>query len=152
MLYSNIDLEISKALKEKRLTDLETLRSIKTEFLLYETSGKDKQIDDQVEIKILKKMSSKIKESINQFAIANRQDLIEHETQQLHFIEQYLPKEATEEEIKKTVSEAIEHIKITENRAVEMRDMKKIIAFVQERISADNKIVSSIVKEILMKK
>lgn len=152
MLYTNIDLEISKALKEKRLTDLETLRSIKTEFLLYETSGKDKQIDEQIEIKILKKMSSKIKESINQFTIANRQDLIEHETKQLNFIEQYLPKEATEEEIRKTVDEAIEYVKNTENRAVEMRDMKKIIAFVQERMSADNKIVSSIVKEILMKK
>lgn len=124
---------------------LNVMRSIKTAFTNFEKEGKE--LTDVDEINLMNKMVSQRKDSIEQYKQGGRQDLAEKEEKELTIINEYLPKEPTEEEIIKLVKETIAKIEDENGAKVEMRNMKGIMAAVKQVYpTADGKLVSSIVK------
>lgn len=124
--------------------ELPTYKLIKAEFLRWVKDNPDKNFNEAVEAKILKKMHTQRMESAELYEKAGRNSLAENEKFEASVIEQFLPKEPSEEEITKETTSIIEN-EFKGN--VTMKDMKRILSLVQIKYpGASGKIVSNIVK------
>ena len=127
--------------------ELPTYKLIKAEFLRWVKDNPDKNFDEAVEAKILKKMHTQRMESAELYEKAGRNSLAENEKFEASVIEQFLPKEPSEEEITKETTSIIEN-EFKGN--VTMKDMKRILSLVQAKYpGASGKIISNIVKSYI---
>lgn len=97
---------------------------------------------------VIQKEAKKIKDSIEQFESAGRNELVEKEKGELAILQVYLPAEMGEDEIRKLVNEAI-----TSTGAISPADMGKVMGALMPvtKGKADGAVVSKIVKEELEK-
>lgn len=99
-LFDQISEDIKKAMLAKDKVALDALRGVKKEFLEAKTAkGGDGELHDDQALKILQKMVKQRKESAEMFIGAGRQELADDELAQVKVIEQYLPKQLSEEEL-----------------------------------------------------
>ena len=127
--------------------ELPTYKLIKAEFLRWVKDNPDKNFNEAVEAKILKKMHTQRMESAELYEKAGRNSLAENEKFEASVIEQFLPKEPSEEEITKETTSIIED-EFKGN--VTMKDMKRILSLVQIKYpGASGKIISNIVKSYI---
>lgn len=134
---------IKTAIKDKDAVATKVYRAIKAEELKYITSGKDKEINDNVEINILKKMKSQYEDSIQQYRDNQRFDLVEEESRELRILEQLLPESVSKEYI-------IDQIKNKYEMPIQKKDMGKIIKELKDMfIANDGKEISDIVKSFI---
>lgn len=103
----NIDNEISSALKSGDKIALKVFRLIKSEILKLKTAKNAKPYDGQAELALLKKMVKQRQDSIEQYKLGNRLDLVEEEQKELDIINKFLPEEPSEEKIQFFVNEAV---------------------------------------------
>jgi uncharacterized protein YqeY len=100
-LKSNIESGIKDAMRAKDQDRLRALRAIKSLILLEETSGNSTgELTTDAEMKILTKAAKQRKDSMEVFVAQGRSDLAEKEQAELTVIEEFLPKQLTEEELK----------------------------------------------------
>lgn len=142
----NDDIKTAMLAKDKR--KLAALRAIKSELLLLKT-GKDvgtAEIPKELELKTLQKLVKQRKESAALYKEQNRADLYEEEVYQAGIIECYLPQQMSEEEVRAIIQEIID-----EAGASSMKDMGRVMGMATKKFAgkADNKVISTIVKEIL---
>lgn len=107
---------------------------------------KGEALEDKEIVKVLRKEVKKIQDSISQFTTMGRQDLVDRETKQLEVLQEYLPKQMSEEEIKKVVK-----AKIVELEAEGMKDFGKVMGVVMKEIAeqAEGGIVKDIIESLL---
>ena len=105
-----------------------------------------KELTDRDIITILTKMQKQRRESITQFENANRQDLVDKETEELKLIQEYLPAALSEDEIDKMITEAL-----STSGAATIKDMGKVMGILKPKLAgrADMGIVSSKIKAVL---
>ena len=147
MLFDQISNDIKDAMKARDKVRVETLRNIKKVFLEAKTApGSNGTLEDADALKILDKLAQHGKESELTFSQANRPDLAEGELAQVAVIEEYLPKQLTEDEIR----EAVKAI-IAETGATSMKEMGKVMGVASKQLAgkADGRVISAIVKECL---
>ena len=103
-------------------------------------------LTEEEETKVVFSEAKKIKDSIEQFEKAGRDDLAEREKEQLSVVEKYLPKQAGEDDIRKVVKEAIK-----ETGASNKGQMGMVMGAAMKKLQgkADGKVVSSIVADML---
>ena len=139
---------IMQAMKEHNTTRTETLRAIKTAFMNWETSkehaGQD--LTEADEIQIIKKLVKQREESVEQFMAAGREELANEEHKQMVILKEFLPAEATEEDILKCFNDVIgqdgfEPIK--KNMGIIIKTIKGSLP------SADGKLVATTVQKYL---
>ena len=113
---------------------------------------KQKEVDERIELNdamalaIMDKMAKQIRDSIQQFEQAGRDDLVEKEKFELEIIQVYLPSQFTEDEIKQLIAESI-----AKSGAKSVKDMGKVMAILKPRLQgrADMGQVSCLVKRQL---
>ena len=130
-LFEKINLSLNESIKKKEADRVLTLRSIVSQ-------KKDKEIElratDQKEIldsdvvNILNKMMKQRKESIEMYEKGNRGDLAEKEKFEISVIEEFLPKQMSDDEIIKSCKEAI-----TESQAQSIKDMGKAMKILKDK-------------------
>ena len=141
MLKDKIDALIQSAILEKNNDRVDTLRLMKSQMLVAEKSGEE--YTEQVEMKLLLKMKASIEDSIKQFTDGGRSDLADNEKKGLAILQEFLPKEASEDEIKDYTNQVITCM----DTPVSMKNMKFILSEVQKRYpTANGKIVSDVVR------
>lgn len=146
-LEKSINNDIKAAMLTKDKRTLEALRAVKAAILLAKTDkGASGNIAEDVEIRILQKLVKQRKESAELYKSQGRDDLTAEELFQVSVIEKYLPEQMSEEEIKKVVDEII-----SETGASSMKDMGRVMGMTTKKLAgkADNKLIASIVKELL---
>lgn len=142
--------KINACIKESMLARdqkrLAALRAVKSEILLLKTKEAGHVVTPQEEIAVLQRLVKQRKESALMYKEQNREDLFEEETFQRQVIEEFLPKQLSEEEIKVELKNIIKTL-----GATSMKDMGNVMKTAQEKFqgSADNKLVSTLVKELL---
>ena len=148
-LKQNLDEQIKQAMRDKAQDRLRTLRALKAMVLNEETREvkKDDLTPDE-ELKILNKAAKQRRESADIFKQQNRLDLYEVEAIELAIIEEFLPKQLTEEEVRAKIAEIIARV-----GASAPSDMGKVMGPATKEMAglADGKVVSMIVKELLAK-
>ena len=146
-LFDTISGDIKAAMLARDKVRLETLRGVKKEFLEAKTAKcGDGELSDDAAMKILVKMHKQRKESAAIFSQQNRQDLAENELAEAAIIEEYLPKQMTEEELTAALKEII-----AQTGASSAKDMGKVMGVATKQLAgkAEGKAISAKVKELL---
>jgi uncharacterized protein YqeY len=147
-LKQQIDNDIKKAMLAKNKEELEALRSVKSLILLAETEkGSATDISSDVESKLLMKAAKQRKESADIFQQQNRKDLADRELLQLEVISRYLPKQLSEDEVRKELESVIQEV-----GAKGPQDMGKVMGVATKKLAgqADGKVISDLVKKLLV--
>ena len=147
MLRESLTSLIANAMKSRDNCKLKVLRLIKSEYQKYETSGKDKSLDDAMEIKLLKKLDNQWKDGVAAFKAADRNT--EELEAEIAYLETLLPKELSrEEQVEIIDNEIIEYLKaIAIEERISMRHLGPIIKKISSQCpSIDNKLVSEVYK------
>jgi uncharacterized protein YqeY len=163
MIVEEIKKDLISALKEKNELAVSTLRMVtssifnkemekRVKALEIEPNLSEEQIKEKVKLndeEVIEVISSEVKkrrDSISQFEQGGRADLIEKEQKELEVLKKYLPKELTEDEIRKIVKDAI-----TKSGATDMKGIGIVMKEVspQTKGKADGNIVAKIVREEL---
>jgi len=97
-------------------------------------------------LSVIQNQAKQRRDSIEQFKIAQRQELVDKETKELEILNAYLPAQMGEEEITKLVKAAI-----AKTGAISMTDMGKVMGALMPDVKgkADGGLVSSIVRKEL---
>ena len=146
-LEEKINQDIKAAMMAKEKVKLEALRAIKSAILLAKTDGEHKDsLSTDVEMKILQKQFKQRKDAAEQFIQAGRQELADKELAEAAFIEEYLPKMLSADELKAELVKIIEQV-----GAKAPSDMGKVMGVASKALAgkADGKAISDMVKQIL---
>lgn len=146
-LEERINQDIKAAMMAKEKVKLEALRAIKSAILLAKTDGEHKDsLSTDVEMKILQKQYKQRKDAAEQYIQAGRQELADKELEEAAFIEEYLPKMLSAEELKAELVKIIEQV-----GAKAPSDMGKVMGVASKALAgkADGKAISEMVKQIL---
>ena len=119
---------------------------------LLQAAIKQKEVDERITVDdaavmgIVERLIKQRKDSIEQFAKAGRNDLVEKERAELDLLSGYLPQQMSDAELEAAVTAAI-----AESGAVGPQGMGKVMAVLKPRIAgrADMGKASSIVKQRL---
>ncbi len=138
--------QIKAAMKSKDKVALESLRALKSAFLLANTSGSSVELSEEEELKIVQKLVKQRKDSAAIFNEQNRDDLAEPELAQAKVLEQFLPVQMSEGELKAVIAEIVSKI-----GASSMKDMGKVMGMASKQLAgkADGKAISMVVKQLL---
>lgn len=142
-LKNQITDDIKTAMKAKDALRLETLRFLNSAIKNREIELRPNPISNDEVMGVVKKLIKQRKESIDQFTQAGRKDLADKESQELAFLEVYLPAQMDRAQVEALVAKVI-----TETGASSVKDMGKVMKEVLARSggAADGKIVSEVVK------
>ncbi|MBQ8773190.1 MAG: GatB/YqeY domain-containing protein [Muribaculaceae bacterium] len=146
-LFERVSADIKSAMLAKDKVRLEALRGIKKEFLEAKTAkGSDGTLSDDAAMKVLVKMVKQRRESAEIYKSQNRQDLAEEELSQATVIEEYLPKQLTDEELTAELKNIISQV-----GATSAKEMGKVMGVASKALAgrADGKAISAKVKELL---
>ncbi len=145
-IQEKINNEIKLSMKEKNVDKLSALRSVKSAILLELTKDGKTNMSDEIAIQIISKLVKQRKESASIFKSKNRLDLEKEELSQIKYLEVYLPKQLSEDEIEEYIS-----IKLNEIDNFSLKDMGRLMGLLMKELSgkADGKIISKILKRKL---
>jgi len=146
-LKQQIDADIKQAMLAKNQDKLRALRAVKSMILLEETKeGQSGELKPEEETKILTKAVKQRKDSADIYRQQNRSDLLAVEEAEIAIIEQYLPKQLSEDELK-TKLQAI----MTRLSASVPSDLGKVMGVASKELAgqADGKAISAMVKRLL---
>lgn len=136
-------------MKEKNVIKKNTIQLIRSSILQYE---KDKQTeaDNNQIITIIASEMKKRKDALEQFRKANNDDLINQTLEEIKILEEYLPKQLSDEELNKRVNEII-----NEQDAWTIKDdFGRVMRAAKESLgnTVDGKRLSISVREILTRR
>ena len=148
-----------KPMKDKILQDLkEAMRAQdvarRTTLRMVVAAIKNLEIETSSELEagdvlqIIQKQVKSRRESIEEFRKGNREDLIEKEQTEIDILKEYLPEEASEENIRSAAAEIITSINASGPQDIG-KVMPKLIEQFQGR--ADGRTINGIVRELLDK-
>lgn len=146
-LFDRISEDIKKAMLAKDRVRLEALRGIKKEFLEAKTAkGGDGTLSDEAATKVLVKMAKQRRESAAIYKEQNRPELADGELAEVAVIEEYLPKQLTEEELTAELKKIIAEVGATDAKM-----MGKVMGVASKALAgrADGRAISAKVKELL---
>ena len=148
-LKKKIEDKLNEALKAKDKTTYPTLRLIVSAIKDAEIAGRSKglkEIKDSDITSLLKKMIKQRNESCEVYEKAGRSELLENEKKEIGVINNFLPKQLSEEETKKICQDTIKS-----TGASSMKDMGKIMGVLKSKHAEtlDFSKVSKILKELL---
>ena len=146
-LFDQVSSDIKAAMLAKDKVRLETLRGIKKEFLEAKTAkGGNGELADDAATKILVKMVKQRKETAAIYTEQNRPELAQNELAEAAVIEEYLPKQMSEEEL----TEALKAI-MAQVGASSAKDMGKVMGVASKQLAgkAEGRTISAKVKELL---
>jgi hypothetical protein len=148
-LKDRITEDIKNAMKAKDKTRLETVRSIKKVILEKETSVRpqgQESLTETQELEVLAQLAKQRRDAIEQYRQAGRNDLADQEAQELAIIEEYLPKQLSDDEIAAVVDEIIASV-----GATSPKDMGKVMGPVMQKLKgrAEGQKIQALVKSKL---
>tara|TARA_B100001123_G_scaffold150696_1_gene174234 strand:- start:1257 stop:1712 length:456 start_codon:yes stop_codon:yes gene_type:complete len=148
-LQTKIETKLSEALKSKDKKTYSTLRLVVAAIkdTMIAKKIKDKKIlPDNDLIGLLKKMVKQRNDSCDAYKKAGRNELLENEMSEIKIINEFLPKQLSEEETKKICFETMKKV-----GASSVKDMGKVMGTLKKEYSdvLDFSRVSQIIKENL---
>ena len=147
-LEKKIEEKLNESLKNKDKTVFPTLRLIISAIKDFKIASKVREgsLKDQEIISILKKMNKQRNDSCIAYKKAGREDLLKKEQDEISIINNFLPKQMSEEETKNICKKVIENL-----GANSIKDMGKVMAALKKDYGdvLDFSNVSKIIKEFL---
>ena len=133
---SNLRIELKNyldgSIKKKDDLSVSTVRliiaAIKDRDIEYRAKNEANEISDPDILNLLQNMIKQRKESVKIYADAGRDELKEREVKEIEIIESFLPKQITDKDLEKVISEVC-----SELQANTIKDLGKVINTLKER-------------------
>lgn len=141
-----IQADLTTAMKGKDELRLSVLRMVKSALKLKEVE-KMRPLDDMESLQMLQTLVKQRRESVEQFTKGGRPDLADKETQEIAIIEEYLPAAPSDEEMRRSIEEAI-----AETGADSIKAMGAVVKAARARLegkTVDGKLLSDRVRQRL---
>jgi uncharacterized protein YqeY len=137
--------EMKQAMRSSDKVRVSTIRMIRTAVKNKEIELRKKLDDEEIQ-RVIQGMLRRNEESIEQFRLGGRMDLVDKESQEGDILKSFLPQALSTEEILKVIDESIE-----ETQASSMKDLGKVMKSVMPKLTgkADGKVINQLVKERL---
>lgn len=134
--------DMKQAMRAKETSRLGAIR-------LLQSAIKQREVDERIEvtdqhiIEIIEKMLKQRRDSISQYEAANRQDIADVEKLEMAVLQEYLPQQLTEDEIKLMLDQVI-----ADTGAADVKDMSKVMAAIKPLVvgRADMAKISTLIK------
>lgn len=138
--------DLKEAMKSKNQGALRAIRAIKAAILLHKTDGSGRELDSELEMKLLQKLVKQRKESLEIYVTQGRDDLAQIESEEIEIIEKFLPVQMTEAALEVELKKIID-----KTGASTMQDMGKVMGMASKEFAgkADGKTISLLVKKLL---
>ncbi|MBM7614654.1 GatB/YqeY domain-containing protein [Alkaliphilus hydrothermalis] len=137
--------DLKEAMKSKDQLRKNVITMVRADIKQVEVDKRVELVNEDI-IDIIAKQVKQRRDSLEEFTKGGREDLAEQAQQEVNILLTYLPKQMSEEEIVKLVSETIQEV-----GANSMKDMGKVMAAIVPKTKgkADGKLVNEIVKKYL---
>lgn len=137
---------MKEAMKSKEKDKLSVIRMIKASLQNEGIKLGKKELSEEEELTVLSREVKQRKDSLQEFEKAGREDLVEKIRTELQYVEAYLPKQLSEEELSEIVKETI-----SETGAASKADMGKVMAAIMPKVKgkADGSLVNKLVQQHL---
>ena len=142
-LKNTIDNQIKESMLNKSKERLIALRAIKSAILFEEKNGGSNKIED---VQILMRLIKQRKDSSELYKEQNRLDLSDKEEGEIKIIQEFLPKQITDEELENELDKIIKDL-----NAESIKDMGRVMGIASKTLSgkAENSRIAQKIKEKL---
>jgi uncharacterized protein len=136
---------MKQAMKNKEKDKLSVIRMIKAS-VQNETIKLGHDLSEEDELTVLSRELKQRKDSLHEFEKAGREDLVEKIRIELTFVELYMPKQLSEEELSEIVKSTISEV-----GANSKAEMGKVMAAIMPKVKgkADGSLVNKLVQQHL---
>jgi hypothetical protein len=137
--------EMKQAMRSNDKLRLSTIRMIRTAVKNKEIELRKKLDDEEIQ-RVIQGMLRRNEESIEQFRLGRRMDLVDKESKEGEVLKSFLPQALSTEDILKVIDESIQ-----ETQASSLQDLGKVMKSVMPKVTgkADGKVINQLVKERL---
>ena len=151
MLNDRLSEDLKDAMRAKDQVRLRTIRSLRAALMekeIEQREGGTATLTSDQELAVVQKQAKQRRDAMEQYAQADRDDLRQKEAEELVVIEEYLPKQLGDDEIRKVVQEVI-----AATGAASPKDMGRVMGAVMERLrgQAEGRRVQMLASELLSK-
>ena len=145
MLKEKLLEDLKESMKEKNVIRKNVVQMVRAAILQIEKDKKIEVSDSQI-VEIIAKEAKKRKDALEDYQKSGREDLIEQMNQEIKMLNEYLPKQLTEEELTQKMQEII-----TELGATSIKDIGAVMKKAKETIgaAANGKAINEVAKKIL---
>lgn len=146
MLVDNIKKQILEAMKAKDAIRLSTLKMLSAALTNAEIDKKREELTAEEELKVVQAEAKKRKDAIELYNKGGAEDKAKKEQEELEILQEYLPKELSDEELDVIVGDSIK-----QSGAKTIADLGKVMGIVMGRVQgrADGGRVSTLVRQKL---
>jgi uncharacterized protein YqeY len=127
-----IQKELTESRKARELLKIDVLRGMKTALKLKEVE-KIRALSDIEVLQVIQSLLKQRKESIEQFTLGGRNDLVAREQAEVRILEDYLPAPVSENELKTVILQVI-----SELQASTAKDIGRVMKTVMSRFAGKN--------------
>jgi uncharacterized protein YqeY len=143
-LKAKLGEDLKSAMRERDSVRLDAIRSIRAAITLREVDSQ-KELEDGAIVDLIRGLRKQRVESIEQYTLGGRTDLVEKEMREKELLEAYLPAAPDAAAVEAAVRAAIAQI-----GASSVKDMGKVMQAAKEQLgSVDGKMLSDLVKKLL---
>jgi hypothetical protein len=143
-LKAKLGEDLKSAMRQRDSVRLDAIRSIRAAITQREVDGQ-KELDDSAIVDLIRGLRKQRVESIEQYTLGGRADLVEKETREKELLEAYLPAAPDAAAIDAAVRAAI-----SQTGANSVKDMGRVMQAAKQQLgSVDGKVLSDLVKKLL---
>ena len=145
MLKEKLLEDLKESMKGKNVIRKNVVQMVRAAILQIEKDKKIEVSDSQI-VEIIAKEAKKRKDALEDYQKSGREDLIEQMNQEIKILNEYLPKQLTEEELTQKMQEII-----TELCETSIKDIGAVMKKAKETIgaAANGKAINEVAKKIL---
>ena len=145
-LLERLNNDMKQAMKNKEKDRLTTIRMVKASLQNEAIKLGTKELSEDTELTILSREVKQRKESLHEFDKAGREDLVDKLRTELTFVELYMPKQLSEEELTEIVNTTISDL-----GAKSKAEMGKVMAAIMPKVKgkADGSLINKLVQQHL---
>ncbi len=144
-IIKKIDEDLKKALKGGDKLKVTVLRGLKSD-IKYRQIDKGEELTEDDVLGVLQGAAKKRRDSIEQFKLGKRDDLVDKESTELDIIKGYLPEQLSEDKIRELIAESIKETGADSPKMIGLV-MKDLMPKIKGK--ADGKLVNKLVSEML---
>jgi uncharacterized protein YqeY len=149
-LLDRLNEDLKEAMRNKDKVRLRTIRSLraalKNKEIDQREDGAETVLSEQDQLAVVRKQVNQRKDSIEQYENAGRDDLVEKEQEELEVLDEYMPAQVSDEELKEKLQSIIDEV-----GAESMADMGPVMGRAMDELrgKVDGGRVQTVVKQIL---
>ncbi|MFC7783228.1 MULTISPECIES: GatB/YqeY domain-containing protein [unclassified Rossellomorea] len=145
-LLNRLNDDMKQAMKNKEKEKLSVIRMLKASLQNEAIKHGNQELSEDEELTVLSREVKQRKDSLQEFQNAGREDLVEKIQTELTYVEIYMPKQLSEEEVSAIVQETVAEVGATSKA-----DMGKVMGAIMPKLKgkADGALVNKLVLQHL---